>query len=253
LKPQVVCLPGAVAPAAQRYAPLLAHAGGDADLHLKDLELYREAAPPAGYSVELELSAIDRFADERGLEAFHLLGYSGGGFISLAYAGTRPERLQSLAVFEPAGIPGRLSEEEQHFSDELVGSLRGLDGPAFMEMFVRKQLKVGVAMPPPPPGPPSPEMLKRPAGIAALTRAFPAYSFDRAAFMACDFPVFHAYGDQTREVEALRAGILARLFGDIRVRRFKGVHHFVPPEHIYTPAYVRALQRLWSAAELSLE
>src|SRR3981081_2447638 len=111
--PQVICLPGGVAPASQRYAPLAAATSGRADLHLKDLELYRETAPLAGYSIEMELSALDRFADSLGLDRFHLVGYSGGGFISLAYAGTRPKRLLSLSLFEPAMVPGRMSAEEQ--------------------------------------------------------------------------------------------------------------------------------------------
>lgn len=115
MKPQVVCIPGGVAPAAQRYAPLVAEAGAAADFHFKDLEVYNEATPPADFSVEHEVEAIDRLADSRGLTRFHLVGYSGGGFISLAYAGTRPERLISLALFEAARVPGKLTTEEREF------------------------------------------------------------------------------------------------------------------------------------------
>jgi hypothetical protein len=35
------------------------------------------------------------------------------------------------------------------------------------------------------------------------------------------------------------------------VQRFAGVHHFVPPEQIYTPAHVTALLELWRTAETS--
>ena len=251
MKPQVICLPGGVAPASQRYAPLLAAVGDGADLHLKDLEVYREAKPPAGYSVEMELAAIDAFAGDHGLERFHLLGYSGGGFISLAYAGTRPERLESLALFEAASIPGRLSEAEQREASAFNAKMRGLEGPAFMAAFVREQLKPGVPLPPPPSGPPSPEMQKRPAGIAALMKGFEAFQFDRSRFADVRFPVFTAYGDQTHEVESIRAGVLAQLFADIHVRRFAGVHHFVPPEQIYTSDHVRSLLDLWRRAEAS--
>src|SRR5690349_11777258 len=229
MKPQVLCLPGGVAPAVQRYAPLLAAIGDRADLHLKDLEVYREAKPPTGYSVEMELAAIDSFADEHGLTRFHLLGYSGGGFLSLAYAGTRPSRIQSLAVFEPARIPGPKTPEESAADDALGARLKGLEGPAFMSAFVRGQLKPGVE-PPPPPTSTSPEMQKRPAGIAALMQAFTVFDFDRSRLEAAPFPAFLGYGDLTHEVESIRAGVLARLFADIQVRRFAGVHHFVPPE-----------------------
>jgi hypothetical protein len=53
MRPQVICLPGSVAPAASRYGPLITAVGSDADFHLKDLEVYRGDEPPADYSVEM--------------------------------------------------------------------------------------------------------------------------------------------------------------------------------------------------------
>jgi pimeloyl-ACP methyl ester carboxylesterase len=257
MKPQVVCVPGSVAPAAQRYRPLLEAAGDAADFHLKDLEVYREATPPADYSIEEEVEAVDRFATAEGLSRFHLVAYSGGGFISIAYAGAHPERVQSLALFEPARIPGKLSDPEEAFFAELSRKLDGLHGDQFMATFVREQVKPGASVAPPPPGPPSPEMQKRPAGIAALIRAFDVHPFDRAALSTAPYPVFYGYGDLSHPEQALKAGILAQLFPDIHVRRFAGVHHFVPPEQIYTPSHVGALVDLWrtaeSAGELSRE
>jgi len=251
-KPQVVCLPGSVAPAAQRYGPLLHAVGDSAELHLKELEVYREAAPPSDYTIDEELEAIDRFADSKDLARFHLVGYSGGGFISLAYAATRPHRIRSLGLFEPARIPGPLTDEERAFFSFLESKLRGLEGPEFMKVFVSEQVKPGVQVQAPPTAA-SPEMQKRPAGIAALIRQFEAYSFDRELFGGCTFPAFYAYGDLSHDEQAMKAGILARLLPDVHVRRFSGVHHFVPPEQIYTATHVRALQQLWSAAELSLQ
>jgi pimeloyl-ACP methyl ester carboxylesterase len=249
---QVICLPGSVAPAAQRYGPLVQAVGDSAELHLKELEVYREATPPSDYTIDEELEAVDRFADSMNLTRFHLVGYSGGGFISLAYAATRPQRIQSLGLFEPARIPGQLTNEEREFFSFLESRLRGLDGPEFMKVFVSEQVKPGVQVQPPPTAA-SPEMQKRPAGIAALIRQFDVFSFDRELFRACAFPVFYAYGDLSHDEQAMKAGILARLFPDVHVRRFSGVHHFVPPEQIYTPAHVRALTELWSAAESSFQ
>jgi len=251
----VICLPGGVAPAAQRYGPLKEVVDGRAELHLKDHELYRGDTPPANYSVEMELAAIDRFADSLGLDRFHLVGYSGGGFLSLAYAGTRPRRLVSLAIFEPARVPGKPTAEEQAATDSLSAQLEGLDGGAFMAAFVRGQLKPGVQAPPPP-ARLAPGMEKRPAGIAAMTRAFTAYSFDREHLRACEFPVYLGYGDLTNDFEEVQASVLARLFSDLRIQRFAGIHHFVAPEQIYTPAHVHAIEELWarsSAAELALQ
>lgn len=120
-----------------------------------------------------------------------------------------------------------------------------------MATFVREQVKAGVQPPPPPAGPPSPEMQKRPAGIATLIRAFSAYEFDRELFRAARFPVYYAYGDLSHREQAVKAGILAQYFPDIHVHRFDGVHHFVPPEMIYTAEHVDALIAMWRAAERS--
>ena len=251
MKPQVICIPGSVAPSRQRYGPLVERIGDAADLHLKDLEVYREAVPPANYSISEELEAVDRLADAKGLDRFHLVGYSGGGFISLAYAGTRPERIISLAVFEPAQIPGQLSAPEEAFFGGLRQKLDGLKGDQFMATFVREQVKPGAVLAPPPPGPVSPEMQKRPAGIAALIKGFQEFPFDRHLLRAAPFPVSYAYGDLSHEEQALKAGILATLFADLRVRRYAGVHHFVPSDQIYTSEYAAALLDLWQEAERS--
>lgn len=250
MKPQVICVPGSVAPAAQRYRPLLTAVGDQADLHLKELEVYREDAPGQGYAIEEELSAIDRLADSLRLDRFHLVGYSGGGFVSLAYAGTRPQRLLSLALFEAARIPGELTAREATFFNHLALALAGLDGQDFMSTFVREQVQPGVEAAPPPMSV-SPEMQKRPAGIATLLRAFEAFGFQRELLRNCSFPVYYAYGDLSHDEQAWKAGILAELFGDIHVKRLTGVHHFVPPDQIYTPDHVEALLQHWRRAAQS--
>ena len=98
----VIALPGGVNPAALRYAPLQAALGTDVELHLKDLEVYSGDEPPAGYSVQMEVDAVGRFADSLRLERFHLLGYSGGGFVALAMPTclgvNHPERAGQVVV-----------------------------------------------------------------------------------------------------------------------------------------------------------
>lgn len=241
----VIALPGGVMPAAQRYESLIRAVAGRANVHTKDLEVYASEAPPDGYSVDLEIEAVSRFADALGLDRFHLLGYSGGGFVSLAFAGAHPERLLSLALFEPAFIPGRLSPAEAELYERLDRELAGKSGPEFMRAFVSLQVKPGVEVPPPA-GPPPPWMQKRPAGLAAMLKAFGAHPFDRERLRRCEFPVFFGYGDQTGDHEEIRAGILARLLPDLHVRRFAGVHHFVPPEAIYSAPHIAALEQLWA-------
>jgi pimeloyl-ACP methyl ester carboxylesterase len=233
-------------PAAVRYASLAGALAGQADLHVKDLEVYAgPGTPPPGYSIEREVEALARFADGLGLDRFHLLGYSGGGFVSLAFAGTHPDRLLSLALFEPAGVPGPRGPEETGYTGRLRAALTGLDGPEFLAAFTRLQVRDGVEVPPPA-GPPPPWMHTRPAGLAAMMAAFERYRFDRDLLRGCRFPVFLGYGDQTGGYEEAKAAVLARLLPDVHLRRFTGVHHFVPPEQIYTDEHVGELRRLWA-------
>ena len=244
----VVALPGGVNPAELRYAPVQAALGDAVRLHWKDLEVYAGDTPPAGYSIQMEVDGLARFADSLGFERFHLLGYSGGGFVSLAFAGAHPERLRSLALFEPASVPGPLSHDEAVLATRLSEQLQGLDGEAFMRAFMTLQLRPGVVMPPPP-SPPLPWMAKRPAGLTAMMRAFPAHPFDRDLLRRCSAPVFVGHGALTGEQEEIRAGVLARLLPDVHVRRFDGVHHFVPADKLYTPEHLQELRDLWAKTD----
>jgi pimeloyl-ACP methyl ester carboxylesterase len=95
-----VFLPGIIAPAAIRYRPL-AERLSDVDVVVRDLAVYDGDEPPADFSIDTELVALDHAADEAGFDAFHLYGHSGGGAVALAYAASRGGRLQSVAVDGP--------------------------------------------------------------------------------------------------------------------------------------------------------
>src|SRR5579859_1133086 len=136
---QVIALPGGVMPAAQRYATLATASGAEVEFHPKDLEVYSGPKPPPGYSIEKEVEALARFADSLGLARFHLLGYSGGGFVAIAFAGAHPDRLMSLALFEPTGIPGAPSPEETSLRERLRAELAGKSGVDYMRAFTRLQ------------------------------------------------------------------------------------------------------------------
>lgn len=45
--------------------------------------------------------------------------------------------LLSLALFEPASVPGELSAEEAGFAGRLQEAVVGLNGPEFLRAFVR--------------------------------------------------------------------------------------------------------------------
>jgi len=151
---QVILLPGGVMPAGPAYGALLAELEPEVDARPKELEVYAAAAPPPKYSLATEVAGIARVADDAGFDRFHLVGYSAGGASSLAFAASRPDRLLSLALLEPAfaGRQGMSDAERSHF--ERFRPLLDKDGPDMLAEFQALQIAPGVDPIPPPPGPP---------------------------------------------------------------------------------------------------
>ena len=60
--------------------------------------------PSLGYSLEEQVGYLRAIVGELGLERFHLAGNSMGGGISSLYAATYPDQVQTLTLFDPAGV-----------------------------------------------------------------------------------------------------------------------------------------------------
>lgn len=243
-------LPGIVLPAEPAYGALVAALGEDVEAVAKDLEVYATPEPPADYSLEVEIEGMLREADAHGWGRFHLVGYSGGGAASLAFAAARPERLASLALLEPAWAGHwDLSPAEQALWRE-YDRLEGLPVEQFMTAFMRFGLKPGVPLPTPPPGDPPPWMARRPAGIRAIQRAFKLGDIDPDALRRFDRPVYFALGalsnpDQYEEIAKRLGGV----FSDFELEVFDERHHFDPPHRIEPERLATSLERLWRRAE----
>jgi pimeloyl-ACP methyl ester carboxylesterase len=245
----VILIPGIVLPAEPAYGALIAALGPDVEAVAKDLEVYATPEPPEDYSLEVEIAGVLREADTRGWERFHLVGYSGGGAASLAFAAARPERLGSLALLEPAWAgTWDLSPAEQAVWVE-YDRLEALPIEQFMQRFMRIGLKPGIPLPPPPPGEPPPWMVKRPAGIRAITRAFKRSEIDREALRRFDRPVYFGLGglsnpDQYGEIAKRLGGV----FPDFELEVFEERHHFDPPHRIEPERLASSLTTLWERA-----
>jgi pimeloyl-ACP methyl ester carboxylesterase len=240
-RPEVFFLPGIIAPAAQRYAPLLKHLE-NVDAVLKDLEVYRGDAPPAAYSMATETDGLLRTADEAGVERFHLYGHSGGGAVALAFAVAHPNRVLTLALDEPAS----------DFTDE--GNAE-YGWPAFdrvlqsqpsesMSEFLKLQVAPGVTLPPPQ-GAQPPWMGKRPGGVRAFIEALRAHHIVDDAYRAFDKPVYFSWGSLTHPRWTLMERRLSKLFPNFSSEVFEGLHH-LNTSHAAEPQRVASrLTALW--------
>jgi pimeloyl-ACP methyl ester carboxylesterase len=245
----VILLPGIVLPAQQAFSALIAALGPDIEAVAKDLEVYATPEPREDYSLDLEIEGVLREADARGWEKFHLVGYSGGGAASLAFAAARPERLESLALLEPAWAGNwNLSPAEKAFWLEFK-QLEELPDEQFMQTFTKLALKPGVPLPSPPSGDPPPWMANRPKGIRAISGAFKHGDIDRDALRRFDQPVYFALGalsnpDQYEEIAKRLSGV----FRDFELELFEERHHFDPPHRIEPERLANSLKTFWARA-----
>jgi pimeloyl-ACP methyl ester carboxylesterase len=245
----VVFIPGGVTPVRLSYGPLLEELGDEIEPVLKDLEVYASAAPPSGYSVKMEVDGLLRTADAAGFDTFHLVGYSGGGAVSLDLAAGHPERVRSLAIFEPANVMGERDEFERSWEERFEREMASAPPEQTVAQFTRLHLRPEAEPPAPPPGPAPDWMAKRPAGLQAMMRAFNEDLLDRGLLRSFRAPVYLAYGDLTAEYMAHRVQILAGLLPDVWIEAYAGVHHFVPPQRSQPARYARALRQLWARSE----
>jgi pimeloyl-ACP methyl ester carboxylesterase len=174
----VVFVPGGVMPAELSFGPLLSVVRDQIRPIVKDLEVYATDAPPADYRVDLEVEGIRRAAEAAGAERFHLVGYSGGGAFSVAFTAKCPERLISLALIEPAWIGSPTEDDAEDWA--ALARVMTLPPEERMQAFMAWHMRPGLQPPAMrlPPGPPPAWMAKRPAGQAAMSRAFHMYTLD---------------------------------------------------------------------------
>ena len=251
-KPPVMFIPGGIMPAELVYGPLLGVIGDQIRPFPKELEVYAAETPPPGYSLELEVEGIRRVVDDFGLDQFHLVIYSGGGAIALAFVAKYPERIQSLALVEPASI-GSVPPEDLKESAELDRIIT-LPPDQQMPAFVRWHMRPGVQPPSMsmPPGPPPPWMKKRPAGLRALSQAFNLYHIDQQRFRLMDRPVYYALGSLSTRYFEHEARIRTGLFPDIQVEEYEGRSHFDPPHRAEPERFGQALTALWARSDAAL-
>jgi pimeloyl-ACP methyl ester carboxylesterase len=223
--------------------------GERVDAVAKDLEVYEGAQPPPDFSLATEVEGILRVADAHGFKQFHLVGYSGGGASSLAFAALHGERLLSLALLEPAWA-GNVRTEAEEMLMERFRALEPLPPDQFMAGFLRLQLAPGVEPPPPPDGPPPPWMAKRPAGLRAFIKAFDNADLDLAALRGFDRPVYFALGGRSNpDYYGRLAERLAATFPDFTLETFPERHHFDPPHRVEPERLATSLLALWQRAE----
>jgi pimeloyl-ACP methyl ester carboxylesterase len=248
-KPPVVFVPGGIMPSEMAYGPLLKVIGDQIQPLAKELEVYATDAPSPGYGLEVEVEGIRHAADTAGFKHFHLVGYSAGGASALAFTAKYPERLNSLALVEPAWIGSLTSEDAEDWKN--IGHLMSFPPDERMRAFMHWQMRPGVEPPvlPLPSGPAPAWMAKRPAGLDAFIKAFNTYQLDQNRFRQFNQPVYYALGGLSTRFYERAAKTLAGLFPDMRIEEYKERSHLDPPHRTEAERFARSLLELWARAD----
>jgi pimeloyl-ACP methyl ester carboxylesterase len=242
----VIFLPGIIAPATVRYGALVEHLPGVRPM-MHDLAIYDGDEPPGDYSITTELDALDRAADEAGIDRFHAFGHSAGGAVLLAYAAARGDRLVSLAVDEPASdftVDGDAVYGWPEFDEALA-----LPPENAIPAFMRLQVAADVDLPPPPDGPSPPWMAKRPSGIPAFVAALRNHRVDEDDYRSFTAPVYFSRGSRTHPRWEAMQERLSLSFPDFSADVAAGLHHLTPAHQTEPERTARTLSAFWEQAE----
>ena len=245
----VVLLPGIVLPAESAFAALLKVLGERVDAVAKELEVYAGDEPPPGYGLGFEVDGVLRTADAHGFGRFHLVGYSAGGAVSLAFTSAHGDRLLSLALLEPAWAGNDRTPQEERVTQGFR-ALAPLPPDEFMSGFQRLQLAPGVDPPRPPEGQPPAWMAEAARGHPSHPRRFrPRRPRRRSAAGVRPTGLFRTRGPQQPDYSGPMAERLAATFSDFTIETFPERHHFDPPHRVEPEHLADSLLRLWQRAE----
>ena len=240
--PAIVFLPGIVAPAAIRYAPLIKELGAGIQAFTKELEIYDSSAPQDAYSIDTEVRGLAKAADAAGLSRFYLYGHSAGGAIGVAFASVHPERLLGLALDEPGSD---YSDETSEFWRHTLDPVMKLPPEQRTPVFLAAQVAAGVALPPPQPGPPPDWMATRPAGIERFVVAMQEHVESETA-PTFNGPVYYSHGSLSNPIWLGIRDRLRTRFPNFTVEEYEGLHH-MNTSNAAEPARVAAsLRKVWN-------
>jgi pimeloyl-ACP methyl ester carboxylesterase len=215
------------------------------DALFKDMEVTSGGGPPLDWSVQIEVEALAAVTDGAGLGQFHLVGYSGGAAVALAFVASHGDRVRTLTLIEPPWVGNDAwSPFEAAFWGAYDRAMALADEEAAIEAF-------GVAMRGPSVSGPS--ILPRdrsqvPPLLSALRIVGVGYRravLDRTALRSFNRPVYLPVGGRSTPRMAAAAALLVGCFPDAQIEMYDNCDHF---DLMRTPAkrMARGLASLWA-------
>ena len=240
--PTVLFIPGSIFPAADSYGQLLSILRNDIEFIMKDFEFYQADTPPTSWGLGTEVEAFRRFADSMGFDTFHVVGYSFGGSLALAFASRYMDQLRSITLIEPDWIGNLgMSPEELEYREELRALFR-TPPERFLDAFMRLKVRSGVSIP----------RLdityaleKRAVGVRAFLRSFETAELLYGKLANFSGQVYVVVGNLSHPVEMVKARRLNSVFANCSISIYEGCHHWAPPQMSQPGNFATAMRKLW--------
>jgi pimeloyl-ACP methyl ester carboxylesterase len=248
-KPNVIFIHGGILPAAVQFAPLLKVLNSNIHPFLKELEIYHNNVLPGTYSLSIEVEGLHHAANQAGMDKFHIVSYSAGGTVALAYTGTYPERVSSLALIEPAVIPSQewFADESDYWQQ--LRQAMSLSDQQLIQAYMRVELRQGARLPAPVLEEPQPWITSCVTSQKALVSAYSNFDLPYDRLKAYPSPVYIAVTEWSNPVELRKAELLKKLFPVSRMEVYPYRHHFDPPHQAEPEHFAWALISLWEKAK----
>lgn len=245
----IVLIGGAGPPSAREFASLIAALGPARRIVPLDMVVFHGGQPPSNFSMAIETSALLRSMDEISAGRAHLVGYSGGAAVALAFACDHPGRVASVTLEEVAwiGSDGATALEERFWRDltaamalEPYQALLG-----FRDLMVQPQVRASL----PAVAEDAPWIRSLVDGVRASIGAFAGAEVDWATLQQSTFPIYALVGSLSNPVFELRSRRLAERLPRTTVEVFEGLHHVIPPHRAAAEELAARLQAMWAQAE----
>lgn len=241
-----VWIAGAAAPTEESFGGCIDVLGEEVRSLAKGLELFAAAQPIDDYSLATEVRGLRRAMDDAGVERAHLVGFSGGGGVALAFALEHPERVASLVLDEHViGHRFGVADEDRFWADvDDALEREGLDAT----LRVVAATNAPDADPPDFGDPPPAWLASRIERTPRLVRAVRDHAVSAADLAGVDCPVHLTYGTRTRTTFKGWCEAVARSVPRGTVEAYEGCDHFRPAHQLRPDRFVAALLAHWDRA-----
>jgi pimeloyl-ACP methyl ester carboxylesterase len=179
----------------------------------------------------------------------HLVGFSGGATLALAFVADHPDRVASMALVEPAWSFLPPSDVEADYYERLGEALRGpasAERGAFRRLLVRDDVELE---------PPRQDLVDaavrreaagRRTALRTMTEAMQQHVVAPASFARFHGRVYIAMGGRSNVMWRAQGDALAAAFPVSRLEIFEARHHLDPPQKSETSRLVGGLRWAWS-------